>query len=212
VSGKIGGRGVSKAQWLDRGLEALSEGDVSALTIEGLARSLGIARAGFYWHFKGRDDLLKQLLNHWIAETTAVVTADERLLALDPKARLARAAERIVDHDLGRYEMAIRQWALAEAQVMRAVRKVYRLRLEFARGAFGELGFGRRAGDADDAVRLLPRLGSVDLPGIVAQAAPSIDREPNRAIDTATMNARAGARRQAAIIRCTTMLVPRQLR
>lgn len=141
MSGKIGGRGVSKAQWLDRGLEALSEGDVSALTIEGLARSLGIARAGFYWHFKGRDDLLKQLLNHWIAETTAVVTADERLLALDPKARLARAAERIVDHDLGRYEMAIRQWALAEAQVMRAVRKVNRLRLEFARGAFGELGF-----------------------------------------------------------------------
>lgn len=141
MSGKNGGRGVSKAQWLERGLQALSVGGVSALTIEGLARSLGIARAGFYWHFKGRDDLLKQLLDHWIAETTAVVTADERLLALDPKARLARAAEIIVDHDLGRYEMAIRQWALAEAQVMRAVRKVNRLRLEFARGAFGELGF-----------------------------------------------------------------------
>ena len=141
MSGKNGGRGVSKAQWLEKGLQALSVGGVSALTIEGLARSLGIARAGFYWHFKGRDDLLKQLLDHWIAETTAVVTADERLLALDPKARLARAAEIIVDRDLGRYEMAILQWALAEARVKRVVRKVNRLRLAFVRGAFGELGF-----------------------------------------------------------------------
>ncbi|MCP3877679.1 MAG: TetR/AcrR family transcriptional regulator [Sulfitobacter sp.] len=141
MSGKNGGRGVSKAQWLEKGLEALSTGGASALTIEGLARSLGIARAGFYWHFKGRDDLLKQLLDHWIAETTAVITADERLLALDPKARLTRVAEMVIDHNLERYDMAFRQWALAEARAMRAVRKVNRLRLEFVGGAFGELGF-----------------------------------------------------------------------
>ncbi len=144
MSGKNGGRGVSKAQWLERGLEALSSEGASTLTIEGLARSLGIARAGFYWHFKGRDDLLKQLLDHWIAETTAAITADEHLLALDPKARLTRVAEMVVEHNLGRYDMAIRQWALAEARAMRAVRKVNRLRLEFVRDAFGELGF---AGD-----------------------------------------------------------------
>ena len=58
-------RGVSKAEWLELGLQALSENGVAALTIEGLAKSLGINKAGFYWHFKNRDDLLRQLLNYW---------------------------------------------------------------------------------------------------------------------------------------------------
>ena len=134
-------RGVSKAEWFEAGLRALSEGGGAALTIEGLARSLGIAKAGFYWHFKNRDDLKQQLLNNWVAETTAVVTADAKLLALDPKARLVRTAEMVVDHDLARYDMAFRQWALEDALTARAVRKVDRMRLDFVWAAFADLGF-----------------------------------------------------------------------
>ena len=141
MNDKKGRRGVSKAEWFEAGLRALSEGGGAALTIEGLARSLGIAKAGFYWHFKNRDDLMQQLLNHWIGETTAVVTAAEELLALDPKARLVRAAEMVVDDDLARYDLAIRQWALEDALTARAVRKVDRMRLDFMRAAFAELGF-----------------------------------------------------------------------
>ena len=85
--------------------------------------------------------LMQQLLNHWIGETTAVVTAAEELLALDPKARLVRAAEMVVDDDLARYDLAIRQWALEDALTARAVRKVDRMRLDFMRAAFAELGF-----------------------------------------------------------------------
>ena len=134
-------RGVSKAEWFEAGLRALSEGGGAALTIEGLSRSLGIAKAGFYWHFKNRDDLKQQLLNHWVAETTAVVTADEELLALDAKARLVRTAEMVVDHDLARYDLAIRQWALEDALTARTVKNVDRLRVDFVRAAFAELGF-----------------------------------------------------------------------
>lgn len=141
MSIKQGRRGVSKAEWFEAGLRALSEEGGAALTIEGLARSLGIAKAGFYWHFKNRDDLMQQLLDHWVGELTAVVTADEKLLALDPKTRLVRTAEMVVDHDLTRYDMAIRQWALEDALTARAVRKVNRLRLDFVRAAFAELGF-----------------------------------------------------------------------
>ena len=57
MSTQKGRRGVSKAEWLETGLQALSEGGVAALTVEGLAKTLGIAKAGFYWHFKNRDDL-----------------------------------------------------------------------------------------------------------------------------------------------------------
>ena len=132
---------MSKAQWLETGLQALSERGVAALTIEGLAKSLGIAKAGFYWHFKDRDDLLQQLLSYWTHEVTEVVTANPEILSLKPKSRLIQAAEMIIDFELTRHEIAIRQWALQDAAVAKAVRRANRLRLEFARNALSELGF-----------------------------------------------------------------------
>jgi AcrR family transcriptional regulator len=134
-------RGISKAEWLEAGLRALSEGGVATLTVEGLAKSLGIAKAGFYWHFKNRDDLLRQLLDHWTHEITEIITANPEITTLKPKSRLIRTAEIIHDYELTRYEIAIRQWALQDREAARAVKKSNRLRLEFVRTAFSELGF-----------------------------------------------------------------------
>ena len=136
-----GRRGVSKAEWLEAGLVALSEGGVATLTVEGLAKSLGIAKAGFYWHFKNRDDLLRQLLDYWTHEITEVITSNPEVIALKPRDRLIRTAETILDYELTRYEIAIRQWALHDAEAARAVKRANRLRLDFVRAAFSELGF-----------------------------------------------------------------------
>jgi AcrR family transcriptional regulator len=133
---------VSRAEWLEAGLEALSEKGIAALTIEGLAKSLGISKAGFYWHFRDRGHLLNELLAHWTHELTEVVTSNPELLAMEPKQRLIETAEAILDYDLTRYEIAFRQWALTDREVARAVRKVNRLRLAFVRRALSELGFG----------------------------------------------------------------------
>ena len=119
----------------------MSELGAAALTVEGLARRLGIARAGFYWHFKDRDDLLRQLLEHWIHETTEVVSENVEVLALKPKRRLLRIVEMIHEGDLTRYEVPIQQWALSDATAARAVRRVTRIRLDYVRNAFQELGF-----------------------------------------------------------------------
>jgi len=136
-----GRHGVSKAEWLEAGLQALSKAGVAALTIEGLAKSLRIAKAGFYLHFKNREDLLHQLLDYWTHEITEVITSNPELLVLKPKSRFIRAAEIILDLDLTRYEIAIRQWALQDAATARAVKKANRLRLDFARKTLSELGF-----------------------------------------------------------------------
>jgi AcrR family transcriptional regulator len=109
--------------------------------VDNLARSLGISKAGFYWHFKNRDDLLYRLLDYWAHEQTEKVTASPALLALGPTERLTQAAEMITKHNLGRYDMAIRQWALTDAKAARMVRKVNRIRLDFLRNTFQELGF-----------------------------------------------------------------------
>ena len=134
-------KGVSKAEWLQAATDALARGNVSDITIGSLARTLGISKSGFYWHFKNRDELLDELLDYWNHEVTEVITENSELMALDPKDRLERAAEIIIDNDLVRYEIGIRQWAMNDKRAARAVRLVNRRRLEYARRTFGEIGF-----------------------------------------------------------------------
>ena len=114
---------------------------MSEISIGSLARDLEISKSGFYWHFKDRDDLLDQLLAHWNHEVTEVITQNAELQALDPKTRFQRAAEIIIDHDLVRFEIGIRQWAMSDKRAARVVRSVNRRRLDFARQALGEIGF-----------------------------------------------------------------------
>lgn len=134
-------KSVSKDEWLALALEALEAGGIDNIRIEKFARQLGIAKSGFYWHFKDRQGLLSELLDYWVHELTEVVTANQSLLALDPKERLIKTAEMILEYDLARYDIPIRQWALQDATAARAVRKVNRIRLDYVTSTFSKLGF-----------------------------------------------------------------------
>jgi AcrR family transcriptional regulator len=134
-------RGVSKAEWLEQALQTLGKGGVAAITVEGMAKSLGINKSGFYWHFKNRDDLLRQILNYWSHEVTEVITDNPDLFKLEPKARLIKVAEMILDFELTRYEIVIRQWALQDDLAARAAKKVNRVRMDFISNTLSELGF-----------------------------------------------------------------------
>jgi AcrR family transcriptional regulator len=140
MSKKTVSRGVSKAEWLEAGLEFLARGNVTTMTIGGLAKHLGIAKSGFYWHFKNRDELLRDLLQYWIHEITEVITANEKLRAMEPRARLQETAEILHDYQLTRYEMAFRQWARQDKEAARVVRKANRMRMEHVSHALAELG------------------------------------------------------------------------
>jgi AcrR family transcriptional regulator len=100
-----------------------------------------VYRAGFYWHFKNRDDMLRQLLDYWTHQLTEVVTSNVELLKLGPRERLIKTAQMILDFDLAKYDLAIREWALQNPEVARTVRKVNQFRLDFVRQALSELGF-----------------------------------------------------------------------
>jgi AcrR family transcriptional regulator len=134
-------RGVSKAQWLDAALDMLAEKGAVGITIESLARRVGVAKAGFYWHFRNRDALMADLLEHWIHENSEVIASNPLFMEMPPKERLRTVAETIVDYDLTRYEMSIRQWAAHDELAARAVRRVNRIRMTFIGQAFSELGF-----------------------------------------------------------------------
>jgi len=132
---------VSKAEWLALALEVLASEGIQGVRVERLARDLGIAKSGFYWHFRDRSDLLQSILDYWKDELTAIVTANTELLEGDPKTRLYDSMRMILDHDLCKYDLAIREWAAHDPAAAKAVRSVYRMRLDFVRSIFSDLGF-----------------------------------------------------------------------
>ncbi len=134
-------RRVTKSEWLEAGLRALASGGILNVRIDRLARELGVARSGFYWHFRNRQDLFNQMLHHWVHEFTEVVAENEEIQALPPKERLAAIVDMVQDFDLARYDFAIRQWAIVDPETDEVARKTFKLRVEFIKQAFRELGF-----------------------------------------------------------------------
>ena len=132
---------VSKEQWLSKALDTLESSGVEAVKIERLAKAFGISRSGFYWHFENRQDLLEHLLDYWVRRYTGVVTDDPDVAKLDPKKRLLTTMEMIRDKQLTKYDLAMTSWAKLDSHVHKVVKKVVKMRLDYLRVIFAELGF-----------------------------------------------------------------------
>jgi len=134
---------VSKADWLERSLEIFRVEGEPGVRIEAIARNLGVNKAGFYWHFKDRSDLLKQLLSYWEAEYTKVVTENTILRSLSPRDRILAVMNMIFDHRLAELDVHFIAWALKDRSVDKVVQRVIGLRLSYIQTAFLEAGFER---------------------------------------------------------------------
>ena len=132
---------ISKDQWLAKALETLETSGVEAIKIEKLAKALGISRSGFYWHFKNRQDLLEHLLDFWVSEYTGVVTDNPELMKLDPQKQLLMTMEMIRDKHLSKFDLAMTLWAKSDSKIRKVVNKVVKMRLNYIRTIFSELGF-----------------------------------------------------------------------
>ena len=136
---------ATHADWLTAALDALYEEGPNGLNIQALSRRLNISKTSFYWHFKNKADLVDALIDLWRHEFTEIVTRNVELANTPPRQRLSMAMEIVDKFDLGNYDSSFRIWARTEPRVAIAVREANRLRLEFARKAFAELGFSGEA-------------------------------------------------------------------
>ena len=134
-------KGVSKRQWLTKALETLETDGYEAVKIDRLAKQLGISRSGFYYHFKDRQDLLQHLLDYWANEYTAVITEDMDMKKLDAEKRLFTTMKIVREKKLPKYDLAMNSWAKVDPLVDKVVKKVIKIRLDFTRAMFEELGF-----------------------------------------------------------------------
>ena len=132
---------VSKDQWLQAALESLIENGVNGIAIERLAKQLDTSKSGFYWHFKNRDDLLDHLLNYWESEFTDTVINNISHLDESARNKLQITSDMIMQHQLGKYDMAFRTWGNEDNTVMKRIKQIDRKRLNYISGLFSELGF-----------------------------------------------------------------------
>ncbi len=129
-----------RSRWIEEGLQALAAGGPEAVRIELLAETLGVTKGGFYWHFRDRHALLREMLATW--ERTSVDEVIERVEGEggDARARLqhlfALAADYAGDGLLG-IDLAVRDWSRREQTVANRLRRVDNRRMEYLRTLFG---------------------------------------------------------------------------
>ena len=143
---------VSRDQWLQAALDSLLKHGVHGLSVERLARTLDVSKSGFYWHFTNRDDLLESILSYWESEFTDTVINSSIQLAENPEKKLQQISNMIMDHRLGRYDMALRIWGNEDKGVSKRVTKTDRKRLGYISGIFREMGF--RGNEPENRARL----------------------------------------------------------
>ena len=56
---------LTATDWAEAALHLIAEAGLGALTVEALAVRLGVTKGSFYWHFKGRAELLAAALGRW---------------------------------------------------------------------------------------------------------------------------------------------------
>src|SRR3954454_4964730 len=70
-------------EWPAAAPAASAAGGVRAASIPSIARTLGVTKGSFYWHFRGFDDLVNAALGLWEARDRSVL--DELRAVADPR-------------------------------------------------------------------------------------------------------------------------------
>jgi AcrR family transcriptional regulator len=129
--------------WIAAAFDALAAGGVDAVRVEPLAKSLGITKGSFYWHFTDRRALLDAMLGSWAHGRIAAIR-EQATARGTPDAVLGDLADLYTRHANMRgltVELAIRSLARTDAAAAKAVRGVDRERLRHVADLFGALGW-----------------------------------------------------------------------
>ncbi|KPP85066.1 MAG: TetR family transcriptional regulator [Rhodobacteraceae bacterium HLUCCA08] len=133
----------SEAAWLNAAYELLCDSGVEAVKVMPLARRLGVARTGFYWHFKDRDALLEAMIHHWEDRNTGTLVARTRAYADTITEAVFNLFDCWLDETLfdARLDLAIRNWARNDAALQARLDAADAARQEAVTAMFARFGY-----------------------------------------------------------------------
>ncbi len=143
---------LTDLDWKRAALQAICDGGIGAVAVEPLARLLGVSKGSFYWHFAGRDDLLRASLELWEREEADAFIASLNGIA-DPRERIRQLIVRV---SRGSWNCSLHSAlsAAADDPIVRPVlQRVSEKRTGYLAECYRALGF------SDEAARHRARLG-----------------------------------------------------
>jgi len=126
-----------RSAWIDAGLAALAGGGPDAVRVDLLAKTLGVTRGGFYWHFAGRQAFLDALLDAWEHRSTDEVLERVEEEGGDARAKVRKAGMLTFSRDLLPIDLAVRDWARRDRAVAERLRRVDNSRMQYLRALIG---------------------------------------------------------------------------
>src|SRR4051812_34999660 len=129
---------LSARDWLEQGLKALAKDGFTALKAEPLAKTMGVSRGSFYWHFADIGTFHAAILTHWCEVATERIIADLEV-AGDRDGALPLLLRRVFGSKL-KLENAIRTWATLDPAAHAAVQAIDRRRLGYIERLLRESG------------------------------------------------------------------------
>jgi len=163
-------RRLSRDDWVDAAFAALAEGGIDAVRIGRLCRALGVTKGSFYWHFRGREDLLDAVAGAWGGGVPA--RAREQLDAAEgnPSELLVRVTRLLGELDIGRRDHAMRAWAASDPRAARAVERADGRLLPFVEDLLRRTGLAPRDVFALSRVLIYTAIGHYAAPQLVDDA------------------------------------------
>jgi AcrR family transcriptional regulator len=143
--------GADGQDWVEAGFDALAEGGIDRVRIEVLAERLGVTKGGFYRRFRDRPALLAAMLERWMEGRVAAIRQQTELAGATPRERLRAIVDLFASRPNARgmaIEVAVRQWAQADAAAAGAVARVDAIRLDRVARLYEMLGIASEAAEA----------------------------------------------------------------
>lgn len=132
---------MNREEWLEQSLDWL-EHSKGHFRLDKLVKALGVTTGSFYWHFKGRDDFIQNLLDYWEETTTRnVIVHMEPYMDCDAEIQLLEMMRVLRNKVFCSHDLAVRHMATWHEGAARKVTDVDIMRLGFVRNIFEGMGF-----------------------------------------------------------------------
>ena len=155
----------SRDGWIEAAYRVLVEQGVEHVKLGALAKSLGLSRTSFYWHFSDREDLLNALIQRWNQQNTDTLIGRTERYAETITEAMLNLSDCWVDPSLfdARLDFAIRNWAQAAPDLHAALKQADAYRIAAITAMFLRFGYDLETADIRARTVYLTQVGYISM-------------------------------------------------